>query len=198
MVEDDSTNNDHRIIGGTETTVQAHPHIFSMRYYSFHRCAGSILSNKVGLTAAICLTPFIHAENFHIKVGSTTRKGDANHQDRMLIRFKLHPRFAPAYDQYNIALVFWEKPLILGSLLRPIALPPQGSAVPFGKAATVTGWGKTTERDPNYPDVLNAVTISVIDTDVCNGTTIYNGQIFEDMFCAGSLNGGTGACEGDW
>lgn len=120
-----------------------------------------------------------------------------NHQERMLSDFLTHPRYYHDRDRFNIALVFWNGPLDLGPDVRPITLPPQGAAVPYGKAANVIGWGRTTREDPHFTDILNVVTVPFIADDVCNRTSVYNGRIFDDMLCAGPLDGSRGACNGD-
>lgn len=43
-----------RIVGGFETSIEENPWQVSLRYYSSHRCGGSIIGERWVLTAAHC------------------------------------------------------------------------------------------------------------------------------------------------
>ena len=63
----------------------------------------------------------------------------------------------------------------------------------------VTGWGVTRESEYRVPDVLQKVTVPVLDQAVCLrvlkiGRNLYNPEV---MVCAGDLAGGRDSCQGD-
>ena len=41
------------------------------------------------------------------------------------------------------------------------------------------------------------VTVPIVDRDICNGKDWYDGEITENMICAGLEEGGKDACQGD-
>lgn len=126
--------------------------------------------------------------------GSTRRRGDGNAQFRKLTRFLSHPKYNPKHKFNDIGLVFWEEPLTFGDTVRAIALPPQSSPVPDGVNCTVTGWGRTAENGTNEK-LLRVVTTPIVSNKECNRA--YSGRISSDMLCAGTQEGGRGACDGD-
>ena len=63
-------------------------------------------------------------------------------------------------------------------------------------SVTVSGWG-TTKEGGKQPKKLMKVTVPIVDRDVCNGKDWYDGEISENMICAGLEEGGKDSCQGD-
>lgn len=82
-------------------------------------------------------------------------------------------------------------PLTLGATVGAIALPIQGSSVPYGDC-TVSGWARAREM-ASYADILHVVTKPNISNVECNRG--YGGRITPDMMCPGKP--GLDACQGD-
>lgn len=194
IFEENFRDNEDKIVGGNETTIEKHPHQVSFRSRDRHICGGSVISATVALTAAHCLTPRAQPSVYSIMAGSTLRTGDANAQIRILSRFMRHPQFNPNRISNDVGLVFWEQPLIFGATVRAIALPQQSEAVPYGENCTVSGWGTIREGGP-ITVILNAVTKPIVSNEECNRA--YGGRITDDMMCAGLPEGGRDACQGD-
>lgn len=195
IIEFEDNIDDDKIAGGTETTIQRHPYVASLRrqkgIYDIHICGASILSTTRALSAAQCLRGA--AAQFSILAGSTLRTGDANAQIRRLIHYKNHPQHDRPLTANDISILFWEAPLTFGATVRPIAFPATDGAIPYGQNATLSGWGRLTQHGP-YADALRAVDKTLLIKERC--TLAYPGQVTADTLCAGGQRG-RGACVGD-
>lgn len=126
--------------------------------------------------------------------GSTSVRGDDNEQIRQLTRFIRHPLYNRHRSNNDVALLYWEEPLILGATVRAITLPLQDSPVPYGENCNVTGWGRTREGGP-ISENLRVTTKPIVSNEECN--VAYKGLITPAMLCAGLAQGGRDACQGD-
>lgn len=187
---------DEKIIGGIETTIERYPYQVSLRFRNQHNCGGSILNPTRVLTAAHCIQPAFSPSVFSIMVGSTVRTGDANQQLRTLSRYIIHPEYVASRTINDIAVLHFVQPLTFGANVRPIRLPRQNATVPYGRSATVTGWGLTIEDDSSSMATrLKYTTVPLITNAQCN--IPYRGRVTPDMVCAGLPEGGRDACQND-
>lgn len=186
---------DDKIVGGNDTTIEAHPHQVSLRWYDSHQCGGAILTATRALTAAHCIIPGDEPSEYSIMAGSTLRTGDGNQQIRTLKLLMRHPRYgSPTRSSNDVGLLYWEEPLTFGDTVHAIALAPQGSPVPYGENCNVTGWGRLYFGGPT-PNVLQVVTKPLVSNEECNRA--YGGRVKDDMLCAGVPEGGRDSCQGD-
>lgn len=184
-----------KIVGGVNTTIQAHPHQISFRHLNRHICGGSILTATRALTAGQCIYPLTAPSQLSIMAGSTLRLGDANQQVRTLTRMLRHPRYAsPMKYSNDIMLLYWAQPLTFGANVRAIRLVAQGSPVPYGRDCNVTGYGRIRENGPSS-DVLQVITKPLVSYEQCKLT--YGDRLTRDMLCAGLPEGGRDSCQGD-
>ena len=59
--------------------------------------------------------------------------------------------------------------------------------VPDGTRCNVTGWGYLNEEGPTVPNILQLVTVPIVNSVLCNDTVP---GVTESMICAGFLEGG--------
>ncbi|XP_068628102.1 trypsin 5G1-like [Battus philenor] len=185
---------DSKIVGGTETTIQNYPYqvYLLLRQAStgdYYECGGSIATRRCILTAAHCLTGM---ESVNVRVGSTyATSGGTTYNSRMLIR---HPRYNASTDDYDVGVIkLFSRIVIDGTNSTTINYPPSGCTVTPGTNLTVTGWGDTSENGQDS-NVLRAVTINAVSSDVCKQTYP---DLTPRMICAGVTEGGRDTCQGD-
>nr|XP_027216555.1 chymotrypsin BI-like [Penaeus vannamei] len=90
----------------------------------------------------------------------------------------------------DIALVRLPEPVTSNEYISFVGLPD--ADLPYGSPVTATGWGFTSEGATGISDVLNQVTMNVIERDVCDA--IY-GEQGEGVLCVDASGGGI--CDGD-
>lgn len=154
-----------------------------------------MLTATRALTAAHCLDVDLSPSNFSLTAGSTLRNssGDPNAQVRVLSRFIQHPWWSlKSYFEGDIAIAYFDKPLIFGATVRPISLPPLDYQVPYGALAVTTGWGAI-NSEMEQPKRLQVIATPIWTNAQCNRA--YFERIFPDMICSGQT--GQTTCAGD-
>ncbi|XP_023312709.1 mannan-binding lectin serine protease 2-like, partial [Anoplophora glabripennis] len=181
---------DGRIVGGTATTIQAHPYIVSLQAPN-HICGGAILSSTWILTAAHCLGRPVNV--YSIRAGSTVRNSGGQVIDAR--RLIIHASYNSRTIDFDIALVQLASPITI-AVARAITMAAQGGAPAAGLTATITGWGALSENGPSAT-TLQVVQVPIISQANCRAA-YGQSAITDRMFCAGLLGvGGRDACQGD-
>ncbi|XP_018080429.2 trypsin [Xenopus laevis] len=90
-------------------------------------------------------------------------------------------------------LIKLASPASLNSNVNAVALPSSCAAA--GSSCLISGWGNISTTTSNYPDLLQCLSAPILTTAQCSGA--YPGQITNNMFCAGFLEGGKDSCQGD-
>lgn len=98
----------------------------------------------------------------------------------------------------DIALLRLATPATLGATVDLIDVvgPDDGALFEPGDTAIITGWGDTSEGGSSSNALLE-VSVPIISNSICNTPSSYNGEITENMLCAGQAAGGQDACQGD-
>nr|ADO08222.1 trypsinogen [Branchiostoma belcheri] len=184
-----------RIIGGTEAHPGSWPWMVSLQDGGFHFCGGILISSEWVLSAAHCK---INARRLTVvagdhDLGSNEGTEQAIQADQVIA----HPNYNSHTLDNDIMLIKLATPAIINNRVSPACLPGQGQHVSDGTRVTITGWGNTVTDGSNYPDTLHQVTVPTIATSECNSAGSYAGEVTNNMFCAGLMNGGKDSCQGD-
>lgn len=59
----------------------------------------------------------------------------------------------------------------------------------------MSGWGYTSPSAGEIPSTLRTVTLPIVSAQACNSSASFNGNITENMICAGYSTGGKDACK---
>ncbi|CAO1437133.1 unnamed protein product [Diamesa serratosioi] len=179
-----------RIVGGTNTTIEAHPYQIALFYTNRHSCGGAILNTNTILSAAHC-TDRSQTE-FAVRAGSTfVSSGGQYIKATGYFNHEMYDDFDLSYD---ITILKLETDLVFSASVRAINLPTATFNVPQDSIATISGWGDLEFRSGNYPEQLQTVQVPVLSNPQCQ--IVYgNIDIFPNHICAGET--GRDACQGD-
>ncbi|XP_005165399.1 transmembrane protease serine 13b isoform X1 [Danio rerio] len=185
-----------RIIGGSVAAEGHWPWQASLHFQGKHSCGGSLVAPDFIITAAHCFPKETSGSqlpsNWKVYIGFVSQlKLPSPYYVKEII---LHEKYNPTTKNYDIALLKLNKP---ASDVEPICLPVIGQTFPPAKQCWTTGFGVIRQGSNSVSTSLMEVTVSLIDSSVCNSPNVYNGEITENMQCAGDLRGGKDSCQGD-
>ncbi|ROL52129.1 Trypsin [Anabarilius grahami] len=184
-----------RIVGGYVPTPYSIKYIVSIQSATGqHLCGGTLINKYWVLTAAHCN---IGEANMRIVAGDySVGLYEGTEQFRRPHVLIPHPQYNKATNNADIMLIKLQSPVYLNSYVSLAPLPRQDAMVAVGRVCRVSGWGFTTPTG-GIPATLQTVKLPIVSTAVCNGTDSFNGNITENMMCAGYSAGGKDACKGD-
>lgn len=196
LVSSSNAGNVERLVGGNvmESHITQFPYEVSVRRrfcdacaYE-HYCSGTILSSKVVITARSCLQDAVPQRT---QVVASTSKRSASAQDGQVYLvegFVEHKHADIALIHLALELVFNELSIV------PVTLATELPAK--GTKALVAGWGQLSEFEANFDDGLKAVEVPIMDLTECRKAYFWT-EVKDWEFCAGYLQGGVDACQGD-
>ncbi|XP_057337127.1 uncharacterized protein LOC130675448 isoform X3 [Microplitis mediator] len=167
---------------------------------SNHWCGAVVISPLHVLTAAHCLegynkgTYFVRAGDYNTEIEEGT-EAEANIED-----YYIHEEFRKGHRMNNdIALVLLKgRGIPLGKHIMPICLPPRNAEYSDGLNCTISGFGSIETGKSAHSRDLRFGWIPLIDQNICRADYVYGeGAISDGMMCAGYLNEGVDACDGD-
>lgn len=151
-----------------------------------HFCGGSIISHKFIITAAHC-TNRQNASKLQVRVGSSYR-GDYGvlHQVEEIIQ---HPDYISSTTDYDYSILKLTIPIEFNENAQAIVLPDDQESEVVGTDSIVSGWGNT--KNPiESGRKLRAVTVEIIDRDVCDDAYKEYYGVTDRMLCAGNFEEG--------
>ncbi|XP_063697115.1 trypsin-4-like [Culicoides brevitarsis] len=183
-----------RIVGGKEADIKSHPYQVSLQRNG-HFCGGSILAPTFIMTAAHC-TNRQNASRIQVRVGSSYRSGDGGHMHQVAEIIQ-HPDYVASTTDYDYSILKLATPIEFNENAQPVLLPEDKEPEVVGSDSVVSGWGNT--RNPTESSrKLRAVTVQIVDRDVCDNAYKEYYGVTERMLCAGNFEeGGKDSCQGD-
>uniref|UniRef100_A0A6P7F7W1 Modular serine protease-like n=1 Tax=Diabrotica virgifera virgifera TaxID=50390 RepID=A0A6P7F7W1_DIAVI len=175
-------------------------------------CGGSMLTQRVIITAAHCVTDAtgtkISKDNVRIGVGKYYK--DYNDPRDTLAQYSeiqeiiVHSRYKGEAQRYasDIAFLVTKVKLMLSKVVQPVCyhnLNDNNNRLTSRDVGVVTGWGYT-EAGGKPSDTLKEVKIPYKDDATCVAElpTEWSDQYFtNDKFCAGHYNKSIAVCKGD-
>ncbi|KAI8521417.1 Suppressor of tumorigenicity 14 protein [Branchiostoma belcheri] len=185
--------NTSRVVGGEDARQGSWPWQVSMLLYgSSHVCGGSIIAPNWIATAAHCVDSNRSPGSWTIRVGSHRRQStDSTQRDHSVSRVIMHENYNSNLIDNDIALMKLSSSITFDDYASPVCLPTVD--VTGGTMCYTTGWGST--GGSSLPNILQQGKVPVVDRSTCNSGSYYNGQITNNMICAGYRQGGVDACQ---
>ncbi|XP_068900932.1 uncharacterized protein [Tenebrio molitor] len=187
-------------------------------YSSLHQsflCGGTLLNEKVVLTAAHCITDvygkMLPKENYLVAVGKHYRKyddpRDSNHSQTSVIQDMFVPDEYEGVDQNllaDIAVIVTLRTFKLSVRVQPVCVDwtrNYESAIlksDQSKRGFVSGWGNTRETG-DLSNELRQLRVPSIPKKKCKKDVPeeYKRYVTYDKLCAGYLENGSSVCHGD-
>lgn len=200
-----------RIINGVDAPLGAYPWQVAIKVKDGQSlrqwCGGSILTDRLILTAAHCIDHLRDSE-FVVVVGDhDTGSNGANEQLFEVEKYVSHSGFKSSKGGNDIALVKLQtvngKGIIFGDSVQSICLPSSDKVYQSGTWCSVSGWGmQKPGKEQSASKMLKVASIPLLDSESCNSKEVYGNELNSitfphGMLCAGFLEGGTDSCSGD-
>ncbi|XP_078107942.1 trypsin-like [Sander vitreus] len=182
---------DGRIIGGQECEPHSRPFMASLNY-GYHFCGGVLINNQWVLSVAHC---WYNPYAMQIMLGEhNLRVFEGTEQLMKTDNIIWHPSYDYQTLDFDIMLIKLFHPVEVTEAVAPIPLP---TACPMaGLPCSVSGWGNTAMNgEVNLPVRLQCLDVPILDHQDCENA--YPGMITPRMVCAGYMDGGRDACNGD-
>ncbi|XP_053736309.1 trypsin-like [Synchiropus splendidus] len=182
---------DGRIIGGQECEANSRPYMASLNY-GYHFCGGVLINDQWVLSVAHC---WYNPYAMQIMLGDhDLRAYEGTEQLMKTDTIIWHPDYDYQTLDFDIMLIKLFHPVTVTKTVAPISLPT-GCPYP-GLVCSVSGWGDTAMGDEVYmPTRLQCLDVPVVSDEECERA--YPDMITRRMMCAGYMDGGRDACNGD-
>lgn len=187
-----------KIIGGHIINITETPWQIALLHDMDFWCSGSIISERLVLTAAHC-THDVSSKDLEIRAGTENHKyGGIIVQ---VVKIFEHPSFNHDLNDYDFSILKLELSLEFSSRIAPITLPDHDEDVADKTVCLVSGWGDTINtrsprRSPKLADQLRGVLIPTVNQEQCVKAYAKISLITKRMICAGYFTGHIDSCQG--
>nr|XP_029535152.1 trypsin-like [Oncorhynchus nerka] len=182
---------DGKIIGGQECEPHSRPWMASLNY-GYHFCGAVLINEQWVLSVAHC---WYNPYAMQIMLGEhNLRVFEGTEQLMKTQNIIWHPSYDYQTLDYDMMLIKLFHPVEITDYVKPIPLP---TSCPYaGLPCSVSGWGNiATGEEVNMPAHLQCLDVPILEDEKCE--MAYPGMLTRRMVCAGYMDGGRDACNGD-
>jgi secreted trypsin-like serine protease len=156
-------------------------------------CGGTIVGARWVVTAAHCVDRGTTPKQVQVLAGTDSlEKGGTRLTVTTII---VHDQWKKTKNLNDFDIALLETENDLGKNLLP------GDTATTEHPATlmvrVTGWGRTSKTSSLGSKTLQGIEVPYVTRATCNRFESYDGEITENMICAGIQKGGVDSCQGD-
>lgn len=169
------------------------------------QCGGTLIDSQHVLTVAHCVKAFIDSTQYALKV----RLGEWDtqktteflpHEDYLVERVLIHPKFNPNNLWNDIALLKLDRPVNFKPNIDSVCLPTPDEVFE-GHQCVTTGWGKNAYKGGHYSNILKEVSLPIISNYDCQKRLRRTRlgprfRLHDGFMCAGGEEG-RDSCKGD-
>jgi trypsin len=180
-----------RVVGGQRQTTTVAPWVVYLTDASgFQFCGGTLVSPTKVVTAAHCTASAPDRKTF-VVVGRGDKQSKAG-TSVAVAKTWVSPTFTSVGNGLDVSVLTLAAPVRQATL--PLATPADSALYAPATAATIYGWGSTSENGAASRYLLSA-TVPIRDDSYCrSGASNFDPSL---LTCAGYDDGGVDTCQGD-
>ncbi|XP_044764344.1 uncharacterized protein LOC123320918 [Coccinella septempunctata] len=192
-----------RVVQGSKAKVGDFPWQAAIRVKGqlrvAHWCGAVIISSKFVLTAAHCLVGYPKGAYIVVAGDYNVVENEGTEQHAYIEDFYIHEDFRKGHKMNNdIALVKLKgQGFMLNQDVQALCLPEGDTDYNVDLNCTISGFGSIESGVSAFSNELRAGEVPLLPETVCKMPHVYGDSLTDGMFCAGHLDGGTDACDGD-